>query len=785
MKRSTKILALLLALVMCVGMLSACGGNNTSNNTPDEPSNNTTTPDNTETQKNPTSNETTPLVLATAQFSSKFSPFFATQADDQQVVDMTQVSMLSSDRTGAIIMKGIEGETREYNGTEYTYYGIADCEITENDDGTVYYDFTMRDDIVYSDGEPMTIDDYIFSMYVVCDPTYDGSTTLSSQPILGMEEYRSGMSTLSKLLAQLGEDNTDFSLVTEEQQSAFWAAVNEGGVAFAQEIVDFLVAAGYNAAEDSVATCAANWGFGLAEDATVKDFFLAIGDAYDWNFSSMEAETAGTALADLIPADVYSYSTMGIATGESAPNIAGIQKTGDYSVRIVSTEVAATLIYQLTISPSPMHYYGDPDLYDYDNNMFGFPKGDLSIVREKTTQPLGAGPYKFVKFENGVVSFEANENYYKGEPKIQYLNFLESAEADKVSGVATGTMDISEPSFSNDVVEEIATYNNGSYDYDGDVITINAVDYLGYGYIGINADNVRVGNDSASEASKSLRKALATILAVYRDVAIDSYYGNRATVINYPISNTSWAAPQATDDGYKVAFSTDVNGNDIYTAGMSDDEKYAAAKTAALGYFEAAGYTVTDGKLTAAPDGASLTYELLIGGSGSGDHPSFALCTLAKEALAELGMELIVTDMVNSSDLFAAMEAGTAELFCAAWSATVDPDMYQIYYSDIAHDGANPGGSNYNYDIRDAELDELILAARQSTDQTYRKLVYKECLDIIIDWAVEVPVYQRQNCVIFSSERINMDTMTPDITTFYGWGAEIENIELNDLNNPQ
>ena len=57
--------------------------------------------------------------------------------------------------------------------------------------------------------------------------------------------------------------------------------------------------------------------------------------------------------------------------------------------------------------------------------------------------------------------------------------------------------------------------------------------------------------------------------------------------------------------------------------------------------------------------------------------------------------------------------------------------------------------------------------------------MYKACLDIVVDWAVETPTYQRQNAVLFSTERINMETMTPDITTFYGWASEIENIELN------
>ena len=83
------------------------------------------------------------------------------------------------------------------------------------------------------------------------------------------------------------------------------------------------------------------------------------------------------------------------------------------------------------------------------------------------------------------------------------------------------------------------------------------------------------------------------------------------------------------------------------------------------------------------------------------------------------------------------------------------------------------------YCIADAELDQLIMDARASTDQTYRKAMYKSCLDIVIDWAVEIPVYQRQNAIIFSSERVDMSTVTPDITTFYGWMSEIENIELN------
>lgn len=724
-----------------------------------------------------TSSEDTPLVVGYAPFNEKFSPFFATTQYDRDVADMTQVLLLNADRQGAIIYDGIEGETREYNGTDYTYYGIADTTVTQNDDGSVDYNFKLREDLTFSDGEALTADDVIFNMYVLADPTYDGSSTFYAQPIEGMSEYRANMTTLSAALAAAGESNTDFSLWTEEDQTAFWNAVNEGGAAFAQEIVDYCVDAGYAADSNDVATAASAWGFTLAEGATAKDFFVAIGEQYAWNFSSMEAESAGSVLSDLIPEEVYNMSTEGVSTGESAANISGITKVGEYEVNVHMTEFDATSIYQFAFEIAPLHYYGETDKYDYENNKFGFDKGDLSHIRSVTTTPVGAGAYKFVKYENGVVNFEANETYYLGTPKTKYINFLETQEADKLNGVITGTIDVTDPSLSGDTVTAIEEANGG--ELTGSKITTNTVDNLGYGYIGIASDVVNVGGVKDSYESKCLRKGLATIFSVYRDVAIDSYYGERASIINYPISNTSWAAPQATDDGYKVAFSVDVEGNDIYTSEMTAEEKYEAAKTAALGYFEAAGYTVEDGKVTAAPEGAKLEYEAWIPADGTGDHPSFMILTLAKEAFADIGITLTVKDLTNSSELWDALDARTVDIWCAAWSATVDPDMYQIYYSDVANGGANAGGSNYMYAIADEELDELIMDARTSADQSYRKSVYKACLDIVVDWACEIPVYQRQNCVIFSTERVNLDTVTPDITTYYGWMNEVQNIELN------
>ena len=759
MKHAKKLLALLLALAMVLA-LAACGGSGT-------PAASGSGAASGSADNGGSEHAANTLVAAATGFESKFSPFFAASADDQDVVDLTQLGLLVSDREGSPVLKSIEGETRTFNGTDYTYKGISDIDIVHNDDGTVDYNVTIRDDLKFSDGEPVTIDDAIFSMYVFNDPTYDGSVTMYSCPIVGLEEYRQNNTTLSALLASLGEDNTDFSLVTEEQQTAFWKAVNEGLVAFAQEIVDYVKQA-TESPDLSVADAASQWGFDLDASATIKDFAMAIGAQYDWNFSAMEAETAGSALADLIPEDVYNYSTTNVATGESAPNIAGIVRTGDYSMTVTTSKFDATFIYQLGIPVAPLHYYGDTAQYDYDNNSFGFPKGDLSIVREKTTTPLGAGAYTFANYADGTVYLDANPNYFDGEPKTAHINLKETQEADMLTGVQSGTLDIANPSYSKQVAQQIAEYN-GTDELAGPVMTTELVDYRGYGYIGIAANNVKVGNDPASEQSKDLRKAIATVLAAYRDEGIDSYYGETADVINYPISNTSWAAPRVTDSGYKVAYSVDVNGNDIYTSGMTTEEKYDAALQAALGYFEAAGYTVTDGKLTAAPDGAKLEYMVNIGGGGQGDHPTFLILKNAADAFAKIGFTLTVNDLANASELYASYQSGVAEMWCAAWQATADPDMYQLYHSQ--------GSTNY-YQINDSDLDEYIMTARESDDQSYRKGLYKAAMEIIMDWGVELPVYQRSEAYVVSSERVDISSLPSDMTPYWGWKSEAQNIVM-------
>ena len=190
-----KAIALILSLVMCVSLFTACGKQQ--GNTDDQ-----------ETAKT--------LVVGTQNFDGKFSPFFYTNS-----------------------------------------YGVANCDIVENADGTVDYNITMKQGIKFSDGEEMTIDDVIFSYYVLLDPTYDGVSTLYSIPIKGLDAYRTGMDSRMNLILAAGPDGyTATDYFTEDQYNTFWAAFNAAGVKFAQEILDYVVAEGYAAATDLHHRCA-------------------------------------------------------------------------------------------------------------------------------------------------------------------------------------------------------------------------------------------------------------------------------------------------------------------------------------------------------------------------------------------------------------------------------------------------------------------------------------------------------------------------------------------------
>ena len=755
------------------------------------------------------------LSVATGKFSNIFNPLYARSESDIFLCGICNELLLDVDRNGEIVLNGKSGETRKFNGTDYNYSGVADCSVTNNGEYTDY-SFNLREDVYFSDGVNMTADDVIFTMYVMADPSYTGVEQFYTLPIQGMDEYRLGFTDdlknhyfdlADKIILSDAADceengiDRDSENIYRQSLERAWRECNNLIAEYcAGNFPDLLAQFG----NSEVALAMYGWGFcDISEDGVLKgkksgktwnikngefpdedDYFdesfaFYSGDAkefYNKALTNLSAETV------LDKTKKYFAQSMISKNGDdkSVMSIKGIIKTGKYSFTVRMTDDAVLNLYKLSFSILPLHYYGDRTLFDIENNKFGFERGNLEKIKSLNDSPCGAGPFVFKEYSDGVVSLVRNDKYYKGIPVVENLNLCEMTSGDEVHEVLSGNIDIATVAFNEDVSKVIKS--NSNKELSGDKIYSIKTLMPSYGYIGINAARVKSGSDPSGYESRALRKAFATVFAVYRDIAVSSFFhtpaGSFADVIEYPMLPCSWAYPDATENGYSIAFSKDKDGKNIYNPDMSDNDKYDAALNAATEYFIEAGYTYDEALkvFTKAPDGASLTYTIVIPGGGNKAHPGYTIASMSSDALKKIGITLEVVDLVNTSDIWTKLTNGEIDMWSAARGRGADPDLYQIYHSDSV-----PGndGSEYNYYyICDERLDALISEAASSDNNIERKSIYKECFDIISDWGVEVPVFSAYMLDIFCCDNVNVSSLVKNATSFYDWSKEIENIEL-------
>lgn len=679
-----KLISLLLVAAMTAGLAAGCGNNNGG-------STNGTENGGSASNDNTSSSGYDTLVIGVQSLNGVFSPFFYTSAYDNQVFQPVFSQVCELDPDGVLVDSA----------------GHIDMEEVAADDGSTKYVYTItiQEGMKFSDGEDVTIDDLLFNYYVCSDPAYDGMSTFGTLDIEGMEAYRNSEAPLWKLLGAAGADNTDFTLWTEDQQKAFFETdLPAAGEAFVQEIVDYCVGEGY-AEEGDIATAVAAWGF---EGSTLGEAFDAMVAAYEGDLAALsDTESAGSSLADLLP---ESYSEM--IEIEAVDSISGIERVDDYTCKVTFNSANISADMQLGLMPlTPEHYYGA-----------NFTKGDVSGVKELNTVPMGSGPYIFESYENNIVTLTANENYYKGAPKIPNLKFQVVNEEDKVDLVLNGEIDITDPSASLEIVAQL--------DENTDLASYSLVDFPGYGYIGINAERVPDVN---------VRKGLMSLMN--REPAIQSYYGVLGRVIERPMTPTLAEYPDDAEPYYTY-----------------DPDK-------AMEYFEAAGYSQVDGKLVNA-DGEQLRITCAIGDANT--HPSTPILTQMANDMANMGAELVVNDL-EFSVLSTQVQGGEVDMWVMAWGNSLDCDLTQIFGSQ--------GDSNYQH-YYDPAIDEIQAKILQELDLDKRKELVAEELDMIMDAAVYMPIYQRKNMEIYNEQTLNTDTLPERTTTFYNYVNEIEKLEM-------
>lgn len=629
-----------------------------------------------------------PIIIGCDRLNKNFNPFTAKSAGDKEVVRLTQAYLVANDRAGKPVYKGIEGEVRTYKGNGYTYYGPSDISVQYNEKkNKTYYKIKLDDGLLFSDGEKVTADDVIFSMYAFCDSSYRGDVKLGRQKIEGLVKYR--------------------------------------------------------------------------KKKKVK-------------------------------------------------KISGIRKTGKYNITLVTNGYSDDTINALQIPICPLHYYGNEQKYNYRKGHFGFKKGDISSVCANKKSPMGAGPYRYVKYEKKIVYYTYNELYFNGCPKTAFVQIKEmhdiirkakkrveesikqenEAEAQgtdvqkdneektdsddneetlnhvaEVTEVVEGTVDVMSKNITGDDLEWIAKANsNGKLS--GNQISTRFTTEKKFSYVGINAKNVSVGADGGSEESKALRTAIAAVISAQR-INLEEELSGRVKIINYPYTSESWLSPNSEDKDYNRAYSDAVDGGEIYSDDMSDEERNIAVKDGARKYLQKAGYVFDDnGVIKKVPRKASKVYHVML--ENGRKNMLYPMIKRASDLLGDIGLELKIVS-VSEKQMTSKKNIKKAQLWCAQTDTSYGFGLSRKYVS---------AQSMFGMEM------PMFSAYLKKTDATVRagrkKKTYKKVFNTILEQAVEVPICQKQKATLFSASRIKTDTMTKDATTYYDWINEIQNVEMKE-----
>ena len=428
-------------------------------------------------------------------------------------------------------------------------------------------------------------------------------------------------------------------------------------------------------------------------------------------------------------------------------------------------------IWNFALTIAPQHYYGEGSSVpvDIENNKFGveFASFDFMTKTIQSTRnirlPMGAGAYKVTNasnsdtpsesdfYINNVVYFKANNQFTTvGEgidnAKIEKIRYQIVSSNNAIAALEDGTVHYISPALTTNNYEKLEQLKKKG------MVTLTT-DQLGYGYVGINAAKI---NDI------NIRKAI--MCAMNTSLALDYYRAGTASQIYWPMSKISWAypdGPEATDNGFDYpqlgTWSQDV--------AIANIEKY----------MREAGVKTGDSQL-------KVTFT--IAGSSLQDHPTYKVFRDAASLLNSLGWEV---EVVCDTQALTKINTGSLEVWAAAWSSALDPDLYQVYHKDSTATSTLAWGYNYlktsgtNEELRILDdLSELIDDARGTNDKEVRSELYMEAMEQILELAIELPVYQRSVLYSYNSKVIKSESISSEINPYSSPLDRIWEIEFAD-----
>ncbi len=742
-----------------------------------------------------------PFIIGTTSFDEDFNPFSAVSDADRQIVDLTQVKLVSLDRSGFPVYQAINGAYRTYQGNHYTYYGTSDLDVNYNSEkNETSYHITLRNDLFFSDREKITADDVIFTLYALCDNSYTGVRNLKEKNIKGLLNYQADSTraeTLSgkkirkyvkkqpKILQKFIETNVIQAELTKgladcrkNYQTAGYETVSSYFVEkYAPPVKDHDIL--YDEEKLLTETIA------YYKKAGYKK--LALHAYHDEKYFDAKIER-------------QARIELSRGKGEKVSSIEGIKKLDDYELEIITTGYDRTFTKALSIFICPLHYYGDLTKYNYEAGQFGFTRGDISALQANRAMPMGAGPYRYVKLEDGIAYFTSNESYFLGCPKTAFLQVKEMADilvetkqqikqkqAEEENNPLTNNDPDISPAPTTNPSEELTELLGGTTDMIGakftgkqlpwitgtnsnEEISGSTVESRFYGdgtyyYIGIHAGNVSVAGEPESDRSKALRHAIASVFSASRKF-ISETEGETVSIPDYPTVSGSFMTPDKSSADYQIAYASDRSGSEIYDEELSAEETMSRVSENALKDFADSGYTIENGKLATAPDGASLNYTLWI--TGGEKNICYPAVEKATETLNNLGIHIELQTLSGEIELEKKLKTGTQEL----WISVIRSG--EVSLSEKYGETADKN----SFGIQNADFYGSVKQSETHMSLEERKTVYKACYDFLLEQAVEVPMCEPCNTLLFSAERIVRKTIPADLTLDYSFTREIQKIEM-------
>lgn len=462
-------------------------------------------------------------------------------------------------------------------------------------------------------------------------------------------------------------------------------------------------------------------------------------------------------------------------------------------LEITINNIDPKAIWNFSFNIAPLHYYSGTfegvdyvKTFDAAEGNFGFKYGSKDFFDkvinspDKVGLPVGAGVYMASTVNGGKASsstqfFDSNVVYYERNPyfytlfgddqtknaKIKYFRYKVVESDQVINALTSGNIDVGEPN---------ATPENS------DQLDAKGIDHVevmtaGYGYVGINPRFV---------PDITVRRAI--MKAMNRQKIKDNYYYELCEIINRPMSKANWAFPEGA-----TVYSTKYT----YADGIERDVTYDYRNELVTGeeienMIQQAGYTKNgDGiyeKRLADGSNHKLKYKFTIAGSST-DHPAYAMFIEAQNLLNQHGFDItVVTSQAALSDLW----AGKLAVWAAAWSSTIDPDMYQVYHKDSNASSVNNWGypqikanaTLYGYEQQIInELSDLIEDGRTTNVQDERVGIYSDALDKVMELAVELPTYQRSDMTAYNGKMLDRATMIADPSPYEGLFSRIWEVD--------